>query len=105
MTQGDPLTMISYDIGVPPLIRELWGSHPRFTQPWYADDAGAGRKFSHILEHLRDLQARGPARGYYPEPTKSSLVVALGNVARAEDFFQGMGIRAVTGKGYLGGFI
>ena len=84
VTQGGPLAMIAYGIGVLPLIRELRGAHPRVTQPWYADDAGAGRKFSHILEHLRYLQARGPARGYYPEPTKSILVVAPGNVARAE---------------------
>ena len=105
MTQGDPLAMIAYGIGVLPLIRELWGTHPRVTQPWYADDAGAGGKFPNIMEHLRDLQARGPARGYYPEPTKIILVVAPGNVAWAEDHFRGLGIRVVTGHHYLGGYI
>ena len=60
------LAMIAYGIGVLPLIRELWVAHPRVTQPWYSDNAGAGGKFQHILEHFRDLQARGPARGYYP---------------------------------------
>ena len=34
--------MIAYGIGVLPLIRELREAHPRFTQPWYADDAGLG---------------------------------------------------------------
>ena len=76
LTQGDPLSTIAYGIGVLPLIREIRGSHPRITQPWYADDVGAGGKFIHILAHLRDAQARGPPRGYYPEPTKSILVVA-----------------------------
>ena len=38
VTQGDPLAMIAYGI----LIRELQGAHPWVTQPWYADDAGAG---------------------------------------------------------------
>ena len=66
VNQGYPLVMITYDIGVLPLIRELWGDHYRVTQLWYADDAGAGRKFGEILEHLRDLQARGQERGYYP---------------------------------------
>ena len=67
--------MITYGIGVLPLIRELLGAHPRVTQPWYADDAGAGGKFEQILVHLQDLQALVPPRGYYPEPTKSILVV------------------------------
>ena len=67
--------MISYDIGVLPLIRDLQGSHPCVTQPWYADDAGAGGKFTHILAHLCDLQARGPPRGYFPELTKNILLV------------------------------
>ena len=70
--------MIAYDIGVLHLIRELWGSHPRVTQPWYVEDTGSGGKLANILEHLWGLQARGPARGYYPEPTKSILIVAPG---------------------------
>ena len=37
----DPLAMNAYGIGVLPLIRYLRSTHPRFTQPWYADDAGA----------------------------------------------------------------
>ena len=86
VTQGDPLAMIAYGIRVPPLIRKLRRTHPRahprVTQPWYADDAGAGGKFGHILKNIQDLQARGPERGYYPELTKIILVVAPGNVAR-----------------------
>ena len=87
VTQGDPLTMITYDIGVLPLIRALQGAHPRITQPWYADDAWVKGKFPHILAHLQDLQARGSPRGSFPDPSKSILVVAPRNVARAEEFF------------------
>ena len=50
VTQGEPLAMIAYGIGVPPLIRELQGAHPQVTNPWYADDAGAGWKFTNIME-------------------------------------------------------
>ena len=39
------------------------------------------------------------------EPTKSILVVTLGNLARAEEHFRGMGIRVVMGHRYLGGFL
>ena len=97
--------MIAYGIGVLPLIKEFWNAHPRVTQTWYANDAGAGGTFQQIQEHVRDLQVRGPARGYYLEPTKSILVMDLGNVARAEEHFQGLGIRLVTGHWYQGGYI
>ena len=66
VTEGDPLAMIAYGIGVLPLIRELREAHPRVTQPWYADDAGAGGKFKDVQAHFQGLQARGLARGYYP---------------------------------------
>ena len=97
--------MIVYGIGVLPLIRELRNAHPRVTQPWYVDYAGAGGMFQQILEQFRDLQARGPARGYYPEPTKIILVVAPGNIALAEEHFRGLDIRVVTGHRYLGWYI
>ena len=48
---------------------------------------------------------RGPPRGYFPDSTKIILVVAPSNVARAGEFFRGMGIKVVTGSRYLGGFI
>ena len=57
------------------------------------------------MAYFRDLQLRGPARGYYPEPTKSILVVAETNVSRAKEYFRGMGIQVVTGSRYLGGFV
>ena len=64
-----------------------------------------GGKFEEIMDHFRDLQLRSPDQGYYPEPTKSILVVAESNVPRAKEYFRGMGIKVVTGSIYLGGFI
>ena len=55
--------------------------------------------------HFLDLQAQGPARGYFPEPTKSILFMASGNAARAEEHFRGLGIMVIMGHRYLGGFI
>ena len=105
VTQGDPLAMITYGIGVLPLNRELREAHPRVTQPWYADDAEVGKMFKDMQAHFQDLRVRGPARGYYPDPTKSILVVAPGNITRAEEHFRGLGIWVVTGHWYLGGFM
>ena len=92
-------------IGVLFLIMEILGSHTRVTNLWYADGARVGRKLPHILAHLRDLQARGPPRGYFLNPTKSILFVALCNVAWTEELFIGVGIKVVTGSRYLWGFI
>ena len=98
--------MIAHDIAVLPLIRELREAHARVTQPWYADDVGAGvGGVDHILAHFQDMHARVPPRGYFPDPTKSILVVAPRNVPRAEEFFRGMGVNIVTGSCYLGGFV
>ena len=53
---------------------------------------GRGGECQHILAHLRDMQAKGPPRGYFLEQTKSILVVAPRNVAREEEFFCMMGL-------------
>ena len=46
MTQGDPLDMFAYGIGILLLIKELKAEFSDLTQPWYADDAGALGKFT-----------------------------------------------------------
>ena len=76
VTQGDPLAMIAYGIGVIPPIQELWYAHPHVTQPCYSYDAGVGVSFGKILVHLENLKVRGSPRGYFPEPTNIILVVA-----------------------------
>ena len=39
---GDPLAMIAYCLGIPPLIWDLWTAHLKVTHPWYSDDAEIG---------------------------------------------------------------
>ena len=105
VTQGDPLAMIAYGIRVLPLIRVLRSDHPQVSQPWYTDNAGAGGGFWAVMAHFRDLQLKGLARGYFPEPTKRILVVSEQNVPWAKEYFRRMGEQVVTGSRYLGGFI
>ena len=57
------------------------------------------------MDHFRDLQMKGPARGYFPDPTKNILVVSEQNVPRATEYFRRMGVKVVTGSRYLGGFV
>ena len=105
VTQREPLNMIAYGRGFLPLIRDLRRAHPRVKKPWYAGDTGTGGKFEEIMDNLRDLQLRGPAWGYYPDPTKSISVVAERNVPRAKKYFKGMVLKVVTGIRYLGEFV
>jgi hypothetical protein len=44
VTQGEPLSMFAFGIGILPLIRQLKVEFPQVEQPWYADDARAGAK-------------------------------------------------------------
>ena len=61
--------------------------------------------FVEIMDNFCDLKLRGPAWGYYQEPTKSILVVAKGNLPQAKEYFQDMEIHLVTGSRYLDGFV
>ena len=48
MTQGVTLAMITYGIGILPLIKNLKRDIPDVTQPWYADNARALGPFARI---------------------------------------------------------
>jgi hypothetical protein len=105
VTQGDPLAMVMYGVGLLPLIRILKKTVPDLHQPWYADDAGAGGTFQNIRLYFEKLQEFGPPRGYFPEPSKSILIVRNHNKEKAEVCFKDSGFKVVTGSRYLGGFI
>jgi hypothetical protein len=105
VTQGDPLSMFAYGIGILPLICLLKSGFPAVEQPWYADDAGAGGKFSEICRFFHKLQEIGPSFGYFPEPSKSILVVSQHNLEAAQTAFPDFSFKVTTGSRYLGGFI
>ena len=69
MTQGDPLAVAIYAIGILPLIHHL--NQQLCTQVWYADDAAVGGSLSALREWWDDLCSSGPMFGYYPNASKS----------------------------------
>jgi hypothetical protein len=75
--------MLAYGTGILPLIRQLKPEFPQVEQPWYADDEGAGAKFDKIECFFRRLCEIGRLFGYYPEPTKSILIVRQHNLEEA----------------------
>ena len=80
MTQGDPLTMITYRIGILPLIKNLKREIPDVTQPWYADDSGYLGTFTRLETYFNSLTRQGLGWGYHPEPYKSVLIVCPENI-------------------------
>ncbi len=54
---------------------------------------------------FEELQKIGPAYGYFPEPTKSILVVPPAMVELAKEYFHDHEFKITTGSRYLGGFI
>ena len=104
VTQGDPLSIFMYAIGTLPLIRSLHNPG-HWTQLWYADDASAGGTLLELRDWFALLCSRGPAFGYFPEPTKSYVVVNKRWKNEATAIFGDLGVQVVTGHRFLGGFI
>jgi hypothetical protein len=74
-------SMFAYGVGLSPHSCSQ-GIFPAVDQTWYADDAGAGGKFNAIKQFAK-LQEIGPHYGYYPEPTKSILLISFSNLPAA----------------------
>ena len=72
VNQGDPLAMVTYGLGIPPLIQNLQTAQPRVTQPWYTNDAGAGGNCADIRRHLDGLMVREPLWDTSRNRTRSS---------------------------------
>ena len=98
-TQGDPLAMLMYALGVLPLVDCISGD---LMQVWYADDATACGNLSAIRLWWDKLLQFGPDFGYFPNPSKTCLVVKFYDAA--VELFQDSGISiTVDGKRHLGG--
>ena len=65
-TQGDPLAMPMYALGIIPLINALSDDHIK--QVWYADDATACGNLMGIHRWWDRLVSIGPDFGYFPNP-------------------------------------
>ena len=80
VTQGDPLSIITYVTGILPLIRNLKREIHGITQPCYAYNSGALGKFIIIYTYFNFLTHQGTGRGYYPEPSKIVLILYPDNL-------------------------
>ena len=86
MTQGGPLAMIVYGIGILPLIKNLKREIPDVTHPWYAEDAGALGTFARLETYFDSLTRQVLGPGYHSYPTKSVLIVRPDNLEAVKMF-------------------
>ena len=105
MTQGEPLAIVAYGVGIIPLIKFLKSTYPDVTQPWYTDDAEELGIFDNFNRYLNSLKFNGLYWGYYPKPTKISLIVHPNNLEVGELFGQCRVFKVCIGARYLGGYI
>jgi len=74
VTQGDPISMVIYGVALMPLTETVRAAQPDILQAWYADDSSFGGMAPAIAAAMHMILEKGPARGYFPEPSKSILI-------------------------------
>ena len=103
-TQGDLLAMAMYAIGTQPLLRKLDGITK---QVWYADDSAAGSTLQQLRRWWDMLNEIGPHYGYFPNSTKTHVLVKKEHVDTASEIILLFRDTAMTisvdGERYLGG--
>ena len=102
-TQGDPLAMPFYALATLRLINSLPTSLHHI---WYADDASACGKISDIYSWWSTLVKKGFLYGYFPNSSKTYLVVKKDHLGTAKDVFCDSNIQITTsGRPLLGAAI
>ena len=102
-TQGDPMGMPMYALGVLPLIHKL-DTHA-VHQIWYADDACASGSLRDLRRWWDDLLLLGPDYGYFINASKCWLLLKDPAAADAA-LFDGTGVNVCSdGRRYLGSAI
>ena len=61
--------------------------------------------FARLETYLYSLTRQGPGRGYYPEPSKSVLIIRPENLDTGKVFGACHGFKVYTGARYVGGYI
>ena len=102
--QGAPLAMLFYRVSLLPMIRQL-KDNARQKQICYADDGAALGKVDNLRLWLIRLMKWGPHFGYYPERSKSILVITQEYKEEAENVFSSYGLKITTVNRYLRLFI
>ena len=95
--------MAMYAVAITPLIHCL--ADDNIKQVWFADDASAGGKLDRIKNWWNNISRIGPEYGYYPNASKTWLIIKESCYKQAKLMFQGTGVITSEGKRHLGSAI
>ena len=94
-TQGDPMAMAMYAVGISPLIQRLTTINDT-RQIWYADDCTGCGTLQDLSQWWLSLSEIGSQYGYFPNASKSILLVKEEHQERAQHLFRNCNISIVT---------
>ena len=103
-TQGDPTSMAIYALSSLPLLSAISSADVRHVA--YADDLSGAGDLESLKIWWSKLLQHGPNMGYYPNASKSWLVVKPEHLQKAKQIFEGTNVNITTnGKKHLGATI
>jgi hypothetical protein len=105
VTQGCPLSMILFGLGVLPIAEKMRQAEPSVVQAWFADDSAMSGPAKRVAAAYALLELIGPARGYFPEPAKSIVVCQESKMDQARRTLERFQFQYCDGHRYVGGFI
>lgn len=107
IVQGYPLSTTGYGLLILPLIRKLKVEFNSVEPRLYTDDGTAAGSLESISSFFKRLEDIGPAYGYFPEESKSILVVRGRDTEKANIFKEKYNCNFEIKNGYrcLGGHI
>ena len=108
VTQGDPLSMVSYGITLVPISEELRAGDPGLLSPFHVDDAAFNGLAKRSANLLKLLMNRRTDRGYFPEPAKSIFISdtpGQEEAAKREFSVEGLDLNFTSGSMYIGAYL
>jgi len=95
--QGDPLAMAFYALATVPLVQKLASKCPDARQTWYADDDAAAATVASLHKYWESMESDGPRYGYYPNASKTILLVKPSAEEEARRLFGATNIQIPAG--------
>ncbi|CAB3991272.1 Hypothetical predicted protein [Paramuricea clavata] len=88
--------MAMYALAITPLIKRLKEQAPNASQVWFADDSSAAGRLRALRVWWQRLTILGPEFGYFPNASKTTMVVKEEFFDQAKDLFKETGIKITT---------